>query len=78
MSIIEAKRRSKISRKEAEKLSDSAGKHWKSSEVGGVLRPEIFWIFSGGFQSLSCAFRREPVGNYRKKPENFPVGILLP
>jgi 2,3-bisphosphoglycerate-independent phosphoglycerate mutase len=43
-----------------------------------VFRPEICWIFSGGFQSISRALRQEPVRNHRKKSEKFPVGILLP
>jgi hypothetical protein len=43
-----------------------------------VFRPEICWTFSGGFWSISWAFRQELVGNHRKKSEKFPVGILLP
>jgi hypothetical protein len=43
-----------------------------------VFRPEIAQILSGGFLSSSCAFRQEPVGNHRKKFENFPAVILLP
>jgi hypothetical protein len=65
-------------RKEAGMSPDPAGKPWKSPEVEAVFRPEIYWIFSGGFLSISCAFRQEPVGNHRKKSEKFPVGILLP
>ena len=43
-----------------------------------VFRPENFWIFSGAFRSLSCAF---PPETGRKSPEkirNFAAGILLP
>jgi hypothetical protein len=46
--------------------------------VKAVFQPEICWIFSGGSRSISSAFWQEPVGNYRKKSEKFPVGILLP
>jgi hypothetical protein len=42
-----------------------------------VFRPEIVQIFSGGFLSISCAFRQEPARNHQKKSENFPTGILL-
>jgi len=35
-----------------------------------IFQPEIVQIFSGGFLSISCAFRQEPVGNHRKKSEN--------
>ncbi len=65
-------------RKEAETSPDPAGKPRKSPEVEAVFRPEICWIFSGGFLSISCAFRQEPAGNHRKKSEKFPVEILLP
>jgi hypothetical protein len=35
--------------------------------VEAVFRPEIYWIFSGGFLSISCAFRQEPI---EKNPKN--------
>jgi hypothetical protein len=65
-------------RKEAGTSPDPAEKPRKSPEVEAVFRPEIYWIFSGEFLSISCAFRQEPVGNHRKKSDKFPVGILLP
>jgi hypothetical protein len=43
-----------------------------------IIRPESLWIFSDGFQSISCAFRQESIGNHREKSEKFPAGILLP
>ncbi len=38
-----------------------------------VFRPEIVRIFSVGFLSNSCVFRREPVANHRKKSGKIPV-----
>jgi hypothetical protein len=45
-----------------ETSSDPTGNDRKSPKVEAVFRPEIFWIFSGEFLSISCAFRQEPVG----------------
>jgi hypothetical protein len=86
MGIIETKRRSKITATEpctilqerSGKVIGSSGKALGFVGSGRSIPTGNFLNFSGGFQSLSCAFRREPVGNHRKKPENFPVGILLP
>jgi len=39
--------------------------------VEAVFPPEICWIFSGGFESISDAFQQELVGNHRKNPKNF-------
>jgi hypothetical protein len=52
-------------RKGAEKTLDPAGKHRIYPEVETVFPSEIFWNFSGGFQSISCAFRQEPARIYR-------------
>jgi hypothetical protein len=65
-------------RKGAGKTPSPAGKHRIYPEVEAVFMREICWNFSGGFQSISCAFRQEPAGNHRKKAEKFPTGILLP
>ena len=43
-----------------------------------VFRPENFWIFSGAFRSLSCAFPPETGRKLPEKIRNFPAGILLP
>jgi hypothetical protein len=43
-----------------------------------VFPSENFRIFSGQFRLSSCIFWQEPVGNQRKKSENYPVEILLP
>jgi hypothetical protein len=52
-------------RKEAEKSPDPAGKQRKQAEVEAVFPPEICWIFSGVFQSISRAFLPEPARNFR-------------
>jgi hypothetical protein len=56
-------------------LQESTG---NSRNVEAVFPPEIYWIFSSEFRSISRALQQEPVGNHRKKSKNFPVGILLP
>ncbi len=56
-------------------LQESTGINQKGKQYSDR---KFVGFFSGGFQSISCAFRKEPVRNHRKKSENFPVGILLP
>jgi hypothetical protein len=46
-------------------LQENTGNRWN---MEAVFRPEIVWIFSGGFLSTSCAFRPEIIG---KNPKNF-------
>jgi hypothetical protein len=56
-------------------LQENTGNRWN---MEAMFRPEIVWIFFGGFLPTSCAFRQEPARNHRKKSENFLTGILLP
>ena len=56
-------------------LQENTRNRWN---MEAVFRPEIDRTFSGGFQPTSCAFWLETAGNYWKKSEEFPVGILLP
>ncbi len=58
-------------RKDAETPSDPTGNDRKSPKVEAVFRLEIFWIFSGEFLSISCAFRQEPVGISSEKIPKF-------
>ena len=56
-------------------LQEHTGSHWIMETV---FRPENFWIFSGAFRSLSCAFPPETGRKSPEKNRNFLAGILLP
>jgi hypothetical protein len=50
----------------------------KTPEIAGTWKQYSDRKFSGFFQTISCAFRKELAGNHWKKSEKFQAGILLP
>jgi hypothetical protein len=60
-----------------ERCGKVTGSCRKTPEIAGTWKQYSGRKFSGGFLSISCAFRQEPTGNHRKKSETFPSGTLL-
>jgi hypothetical protein len=54
---------------------ESTGNRWN---VEAVFPPETFRIFSDDFRPVPAGKHRKSTGIHRKKPNKFPVGILLP